>query len=117
MAAHGFVHDDDLTVVAEVLNLSRADVLGVASFYHDIRRSPAPPHRLALCRGEACQARGAETTMAAARERWDSSSHVEVAEVFCLGNCALGPAGTLDGRLHAALTPDRVDELTSGWSS
>lgn len=115
VATHGYVHDDDLPVIAEVLNLSRADVLGVVSFYHDFRRTPPPAHRVSLCRAEACQARGAEATFAAATDRWASADDVEVGEVFCLGNCALGPAGMLDGALHAHLTPDRIAELTEGW--
>ena len=115
VATHGYVHDDDIPVLADVLNLSRADVLGVVSFYHDFRRTPPAAHRVSLCRAEACQARGAEATYAAAADRWAGSTEVEVGEVFCLGNCALGPAGTLDGALHARLTPDRLDELTQGW--
>jgi formate dehydrogenase subunit gamma len=115
VATHGFVHDDDLPVIADVLNLSRADVLGVVSFYHDFRRTPPSPHRVDLCRAEACQARGAEDTFAAAREQWAGSSEVEVGEVFCLGNCALGPSGMLDGALHGRLTAERVATLTEGW--
>ena len=76
----------------------------------------APAHRLALCRGEACQARGSEQTYAVATGRWAGSPDVEVDEVFCLGNCALGPSGTLDGALHGRLTPERVEALTQGWS-
>jgi formate dehydrogenase subunit gamma len=115
VARHGYVHDDDLPVIADVLNLSRADVVGVVGFYHDFRRTPPAQHRVTLCRAEACQARGAEPTYAAASDRWGGSTDVEVAEVFCLGNCALGPAGTLDGELRAHLTPERLAELTQGW--
>ncbi|MBM6404966.1 NAD(P)H-dependent oxidoreductase subunit E [Phycicoccus sp. CSK15P-2] len=115
VAVHGYVHDDDIPVIADVLNLSRADVLGVVGFYHDFRRTPPTTHRVSLCRAEACQARGAEATYAAAADRWSGSTEVEVGEVFCLGNCALGPAGMLDGSLHARLTPERLDALTEGW--
>lgn len=114
--AHGYVDDDDIPVIADVLNLSRADVLGVVSFYQDFRRTPPPTHRVSLCRGEACQARGAEATYAAASGRWSVREDVEVTEVFCLGNCALGPAGVVDGDLHAGLTPERLGELTGGWA-
>lgn len=112
---HGYVHDDDVPVIADVLNLSRADVLGVVSFYHDFRRTPPTAHRVTLCRAEACQARGAEATYAAATDRWAGSTDVEVGEVFCLGVCAIGPSGTVDGVLHARLTPDRLGVLTEGW--
>ncbi len=70
VATHGYVTDDDVMVVAEVLNLSRADVHGVVTFYHDLRRTPPAAHRVALCRGEACQSRGAEGLFAAAADRW-----------------------------------------------
>ena len=70
VATHGYVTDDDVLVVAEVLNLSRADVHGVVTFYSDLRRTPPAAHRVALCRGEACQARGAEGLHAAATDRW-----------------------------------------------
>jgi formate dehydrogenase subunit gamma len=116
VATHGYVTDDDVLVVAEVLNLSRADVHGVVTFYHDLRRTPPVAHRVALCRGEACQARGAEGLYAEAADRWSATAAVEVGEVFCLGLCAVGPSGTVDGVLHAALSPDRLAALTDGWS-
>ena len=115
VARHGYVDDDDVPVVADVLNLSRADVHGVLTFYHDLRRTPRPAHRIELCRGEACQARGAESLYAVATDRWSGASDVEVGEVFCLGLCAIGPSGTVDGTLHAALSPGRLDALTDGW--
>lgn len=115
VATHGYVHDDDLPVIADVLNLSRADVLGVVSFYHDFRRTPPAAHRATICRAEACQARGSEETFAAATDRWGTVEEVEVGEVFCLGNCALGPSAVLDGALHGRVTPARLGELTEGW--
>ncbi len=115
VATHGHVTDDDVLVVAEVLNLSRADVHGVVTFYADFRRTAQPAHRVALCRGEACQARGAEELHAATADRWSGAVDVEVGEVFCLGLCAVGPSGTVDGTLHAALSPERLDALTQGW--
>ena len=115
VARHGYVHDDDVAVVADVLNLSRADVHGVLTFYSDLRRTPPPSHRLELCRGEACQARGGEALHTEAAGRWSGSTEVEVAEVFCLGLCAVGPSGTVDGTLHAGLSTERLDSLTHGW--
>mgnify|MGYP003441647118 CR=1 FL=1 len=107
----------DVPVIADVLNLSRADVHGVVTFYHDFRRTPPVAHRVSLCRGEACQARGAQTSYTAATERWSASADVEVAEVFCLGLCAQGPSGQIDGTLHTALTPERIEALTAGWQA
>jgi len=117
VARHGHVDDDDAVVIADVLNLSRADVHGVVTFYHDFRRTPPTAHRISLCRGEACQARGAEASYAAVTDRFSTAPHVEVGEVFCLGLCAQGPSGTVDGALHAALTPERLDILTTGWQA
>lgn len=112
----GSVAREDVETIAGVLNLSVAEVHGVVSFYHDFRTEPPAAHTIALCRGEACQAVGAESLYDATRARVGRlGDDVEVAEVFCLGNCALGPSGTLDGRLHGRLSADRLDALTEGW--
>lgn len=111
----GYVTREDVVTIADVLNLSVAEVHGVVSFYHDFRTEPPAAHRVTLCRAEACQAVGAQ-------ELWDAvastglGEDVEVAQVFCLGNCALGPSGTVDGRLHGRLDARRLRELTAGWS-
>lgn len=110
----GHVAREDVEEIADVLNLSVAEVHGVVSFYHDFRTAPAPAHTVALCRGEACQSVGSEDLYAEARGR-DLGEGVEVGEVFCLGNCALGPSGTVDGRLHGRLSAERLTELTEGW--
>jgi formate dehydrogenase subunit gamma len=112
----GHVAREDVETIAEVLNLSVAEVHGVVSFYHDFRTAPSAAHTVALCRGEACQSVGAEALYDGTRSRADSlGTDVEVAEVFCLGNCALGPSGTLDGRLYGRLSSERLDALTEGW--
>jgi formate dehydrogenase subunit gamma len=113
--AHGYVHDDDVHVIADVLNLSRADVHGTVTFYHDFRRTPPTRRRVSLCRGEACQSRGAEALHDHAKDRWAGSTEVEVGEVFCLGLCAQGPSGIVDGTLLAALDADTLDTLTEAW--
>lgn len=115
VAAYGYVDQADLPVIAGVLNLSVAEVHGVVTFYHDFRTVPPAAHRVAICRGEACQSVGAEglysrSVAEAQTDAWGDD--VEVAQVFCLGNCALGPAGTVDGRLHGLLTVERLGELT-----
>ena len=115
----GHIAREDVEAIADVLNLSVAEVHGVVSFYHDFRTEPPAAHTVALCRGEACQSVGAEELYAATRGRADTlgapGTDVEVREVFCLGNCALGPSGMLDGRLHGRLSAERVDALTEGW--
>ena len=115
MEEFGHISRDDVVVVADVLNLSVAEVHGVVSFYHDFRTSPPPSHTLALCRGEACQAVGGEQVYAEAVATHTGRDDGEVREVFCLGHCALGPSGMLDGRLHGRLDGDRVAALTGEW--
>jgi formate dehydrogenase subunit gamma len=112
----GHIERDDVEAIADVLNLSVAEVHGVVSFYHDFRTEPPVAHTVALCRAEACSAVGAEALYADTWARAGSlGDDVEVTEVFCLGNCALGPSGTLDGRLHGRLSAERLDTLTEGW--
>ena len=112
----GHVAREDVEAIADVLNLSVAEVHGVVSFYHDFRTVPPAPHTITLCRGEACQSVGAEALYAGTRADAGSlGTDVEVTEVFCLGNCALGPSGTLDGRLHGRLSAERIVALTEGW--
>ena len=94
-----------------------ADVHGVMPFFHDFRAAPPPTHVVAICRGEACQSVGAERLMADVRADLQEASDVEVHEVFCLGNCALGPSGTVDGRLFGHLTASRVGASLPGRSS
>lgn len=105
----GHLTRDDLIVVADVLNLSVADVHGVVSFYEDFRTTPAPAHTVRVCRGEACQSLGAERLFEPELVRSVSAAgDVEHDQVLCLGNCALGPSVQLDGRLHGRVTPDRL---------
>jgi formate dehydrogenase subunit gamma len=112
----GHIAREDIETIADVLNLSVAEVHGVVSFYHDFRTEPPAAHTVALCRGEACQSVGAEDLYAETRSRAGSlGTDVEVREVFCLGNCALGPSGTVDGRLLGRLSRERLDALTEGW--
>lgn len=116
MAELGHIAREDVETVADVLNLSIAEVHGVVSFYTDFRTEPPPAHAVALCRGEACQSVGAEALYAETSGRSaELGDDVEVHEVFCLGNCALGPSGTVDGRLHGRLSRERLDALTEGW--
>jgi formate dehydrogenase subunit gamma len=119
-AEFGYIDRADVVVIADTLNLSVADVHGVVSFYKDFRTSPAPAHVVALCRAEACQAVGAEALYATARDAAAAGHYgpdTEVSQVFCFGNCALGPSGTVDGRLIGRLDPDRLLSLTQQWRS
>jgi formate dehydrogenase subunit gamma len=117
-AEWGHIPQDALPVIARALNISRAEVHGVVTFYHDFREVPAGRHVLKLCRAEACQARGAGQTAAAAQSRLGLDWHETAADgrvtlepVFCLGLCAQGPAALLDGVAIAQVTPERVGTL------
>ncbi|MBS1695971.1 MAG: formate dehydrogenase subunit gamma [Actinobacteria bacterium] len=113
----GYVPAEAIAVLADELNLSRADVHGVVTFYHDFRSEPAGRTTVRVCRAEACQSLGAGRLVDHLRERHgmalgetSADGAVTVEQVFCLGNCALGPAAQVNGRLVG-----RVDEarLTS----
>jgi formate dehydrogenase subunit gamma len=122
--ALGCVPPEAIPVLAEELNLSRADVHGVVSFYHDFRSAPAGRTTVRICRGEACQAVGAERLVNHLQNSRGISlgnttldGSVTVEQVFCLGNCALGPAAQVNGRLRGRLDEQRlsaiVDEAVS----
>lgn len=98
-AAFGFIPDAAIALVAGALNISRADVHGVVTFYHDFRTAPAIWPVVKLCRAEACQARGVEALAVRAGRRAD----VAVEPVYCLGLCASGPAAMVGDRLYARL--------------
>jgi formate dehydrogenase subunit gamma len=105
-------------VIAEALNLSRADVHGVVSFYHDFRRTAPGRHRLRLCRAEACQSMGARKLAAHAEKKLGVAfgettpdGAVTLEAVYCLGNCALAPAAMIDGALKGRLDEKTLDAL------
>jgi formate dehydrogenase subunit gamma len=105
-AAFGHVPQAAVPQIAKALNLSKAEVHGVVSFYHDFREAPAGRHVLKLCRAEACQAMGADRVAGAIKAAlgidWHETTpdgRVTLEPVFCLGLCACGPAAMVDGRL------------------
>ena len=111
----GYVDSRCIPVVAEALNLSRAEVVGVINFYQDFRQSPPGRHVLKVCRAEACQAMGCETLFDSLRSRLavengatTTDGQVTLESVYCLGNCALSPAIMVDGQLHGRATADRA---------
>ena len=108
-AAQGWIAEADIVAIAHALNLSRAEVSGVVSFYHDFRRSPPQLPTLKLCRAEACQARGSEPLA-----RWalaQAEGKVGVETVYCLGLCSVGPAAMLGEEVHARLDQSRMAML------
>ncbi|MEO1091930.1 MAG: NAD(P)H-dependent oxidoreductase subunit E [Pseudomonadota bacterium] len=113
----GWIEEPSITVVADAFNLSRAEVFGVVSFYDDFRTTPPGRHVVKLCRAEACQAVGAERLVRTMEERLASpidatsaDGRVTLESVYCLGNCALGPAALVDGELRGRV--DAADLCT-----
>ena len=109
-ARFGYVPEPAVALVADALNLSRAEVYGCLTFYHEFRRAPAGRHVLQLCRAEACQAAGADAlhadVLGGLGVGWHETTadgQVTAEPVFCLGLCACGPAGMLDGAPMARL--------------
>jgi len=116
--AFGHVPTSAVTMVAEALNLSRAEVHGVVTFYHDFRQQPAGRHVLKLCRGEACQAAGGDALAARAQAKLGvpignttADRSVTLEPVYCLGLCATAPAAMLDGRVAGRLDAQGLDAL------
>ena len=107
-------------MIADALNISRAEALGVISFYHDFRRSPVDGRVLQLCRAESCQAMGCEELVFHLAIRHgvrvddaDDRAELHVETVYCLGNCALSPAALLDGAPIGRLDRDRIDAIVA----
>ncbi len=114
----GYVDPRAVPLVAKALNLSRADVYGVLTFYADLRTTPPGQVRVQVCRGEACQSVGAHvlaehatTSLGVDFGGTTTDGSVTLDEVFCLGNCALGPTVTVDGHLHGRVHTAELDQL------
>ena len=108
-AAFGCVDPEAERAIAQALNLSRAEVHGVVSFYHDFTAGPDPRPVVQLCRAEACQARGVEALVALAEAA--AGERVRLRTVYCLGLCSVGPNARVGDRLHARLDQAALVEL------
>ena len=118
--AFGYVPEPAIPMIALALNLSRAEVHGVFTFYHDFRREPAGRHVLKLCRAEACQAAGGDALAARAEAKFGiamgsttADESVTLEPIYCLGLCATAPSAMLDGRLVGRLNEARIDALVA----
>jgi formate dehydrogenase subunit gamma len=116
--AFGYVPEPAIPMIAAALNLTRAEIHGVFTFYHDFRHEPAGRHVLKLCRAEACQAAGgdalaarAETKLGVAIGNTTADERVTLEPIYCLGLCATAPSAMLDGRLVGRLDETRLDAL------
>ena len=113
-AEFGCVDEESEALVAKGLNLSRADVHGVVSFYHDFTSKPEPRPVVQICRAEACKARGVEDLMEGARAA--AGDRVKLHTVYCLGLCSAGPAARVGDTLHARLDGPGLEDLIGSAS-
>ena len=114
----GYVPAESIPFIAESLNLSRAEVHGVMSFYHEFRSEPAGKHIVQICRAEACQAMGSRQLEAHAKQslgvdfgETSGDGQITLEPVYCLGNCACTPSVRIDDEVHARVTPEKFDSL------
>ncbi|WP_286185211.1 formate dehydrogenase subunit gamma [Labrenzia sp. PO1] len=117
-AEFGYVPQAAVELIAEALNLSKAEVHGVISFYHDFRKAPAGRHIVKICRAEACQAVGGEALGEAVLAKlgldWHGTTRngaVTLEPVYCLGLCACAPAAMVDGKVIGRVTEDRMTRI------
>jgi len=120
--ALGYVPAGVVPEIAAALNLSRAEVHGVVTYYHYFRRTPPGRHVVQICRAEACQSRGAQALLAHAEAVLGCAVHttradgaVSLEPVYCLGLCAMSPAVQVDDRLHGRVTPQALERIASAW--
>lgn len=114
----GYVPEEAVPLMAEALNLSRAEVHGTLTFYHHFRTTPPGRHRVEICRAEACQAMGANALIKHAKETLGVDFHettadgaISLDQVFCLGNCACSPSIMVDGELIAEVSKESFDAI------
>ena len=114
----GCVPDEAVVMIAEALNLSRAEMHGTVTFYHDFRKQPPGRRVLKLCRAEACQAAGGDALAARAEERLGvamggttADERVTLEPIYCLGLCHSSPAAMLDGRVFGMLDESKLETL------
>jgi len=115
---YGFVSEEAIRQIASELNLSRAEVHGVVSFYHDFRTTAAGKHTLKICQAESCQAMGSRALTVHAEGKLGIGMHgttgngqVSLEPVYCLGNCACSPAVMIDDKVYGRVDSDRLDQL------
>ena len=115
---YGFIGEEAIRQIASELNLSRAEVHGVVSFYHDFRTTAPGKHVVKVCQAEACQAMGSRALTAHAEKKLGISMHgttvdgrVSLEPVYCLGNCACSPAVMIDEKVYGRMDSTKLDSL------
>lgn len=119
--AYDYIPANAHKILADCLNISKAEIHGVISFYHDFRDKPAGKHVLKICRAEACQSVGSETLAASTLKKlgldWHETSangHITIEPVYCLGLCATAPAVMLDNKLFAQVDENKMNTILEG---
>lgn len=113
----GHIPPESVPLIAKELNLSRAEVHGVVTYYHHFRQTPPGRHVVRICCAEACQAVGGEALAEHAKARLEGSD-LTLEPVYCLGLCAIGPALQIDEtKLHARVTPEKFDVLMDAFEA
>jgi formate dehydrogenase subunit gamma len=114
----GYVPPDCIPLIAGEMDLSRAEIHGVISFYHYFRQTPPGKSTVYICRAESCQSMGSETLESHARHRLGIDYHETTQDqgfslepVYCLGNCACSPAMMINNEVYGRVTPERFDEI------
>ena len=102
----GYVDKACVELIANYFNKSRAEVHGVLTFYHDLQTTPPTEHQISICVAEACQAVGARELSSAVKAKFAD----EVKDAFCFGNCALGPAAMVDGKIIGRATLAKIEK-------
>ncbi|MGE3831190.1 MAG: NAD(P)H-dependent oxidoreductase subunit E [Parvibaculaceae bacterium] len=105
----GHVPEAVIPIVAKAINLSRAEVHGVVTFYHDFRREPPPKHVVKICQAESCRAMRGDDLYISARKAFGSDVAVE--PIYCLGLCALSPAAMVDGEVHGRVDRAKLEAI------
>ena len=114
----GYIPEDAVPIIASEMNLTRAEVHGVVTFYHDFRSHPPGRCVVKICQAESCQAAGSDALTAFARKRLGIEFHQTTGDgacslepVYCLGNCALSPSMMVDKEVFGRVTEERFDEI------
>lgn len=102
----GYVDKACVELIANFFNKSRADVHGVLTFYHDLRTTPPTEHQISICVAEACQAVGARSLKKEVKAKFANETH----DAYCFGNCALGPAAMVDGKIIGRATLAKIEK-------
>ena len=114
----GYIPQDAVSDIAKSLNLSKAEVHGVISFYHYFRTTPPGKHTIRICRAESCQSMNgkalenhAKQTLGIDFHETTADEHFSLEPVYCLGNCACSPSITIDNEVHGRVSPEKFDQL------